>query len=715
MLEIFYLYDKGDYENMTAELSNIDWSKKIGWITDPEEAYEVFTETLSTLCDKYIPTKTVGSENKYKKSYDKDTVRAIKKKHRAWQRYMETRSGQKYIEYVRQRNKVSKLTKKAQRDYEKAIAQDVKNNPKKFWKYVKTKTKSPCNIPDLYLQEDDLDKGLATEDKDKADVLADFYSSVFTKEPSGAIPNPKPQHITSVLHKSIFTEEKIKKKLLALKTTKSPGPDKIHPRVLKEVATAIAKPLYWIFSSTMEKRKLPTIWKRANVSPIFKKGNRQLASNYRPVSLTCILCKLQESMIRDDIIAHMNANGLISNKQFGFISGRSTILQLLHVVEEWTDILDSGGTIDVCYMHFMKAFDKVPHRRLLEKVKSYGIDGDILAWIKSFLEDRKQCVVVNGKHSSWREVTSGIPQGSVLGPLLFVLYINDLPDTAISQVFLFADDTKLYRQIRNDSDHKIFQDDISKLQSWTDDWLLKFHPDKCKILGVGKKELTHQYYMTKDDHSRVALSRVQDEKDVGVTFDEDMTFRKDISTRAIKANSIMGIIRRTYTYLDPQSFKLLFKSLVRPHLEYGAPIWNPRPKRDITELEKGQRRATRQVPQLKGLSYEDRLRKLQLPTLRYRRLRGGMIETYKLLHDIYDPILPKLLDPVEKSKTRGHRLKLPKKSAKNNIKGHVFSHRIVNDWNSLPEDVVSAPSVNAFKNRLDSHWRTPLRCKVPEL
>ena len=207
----FYIYDKGDYEHMTAELSNIDWSKKIGWITDPEEAYEVFTETLSTLYEKYIPTKIVGTGNKYKKSYDKDTVRAIKKKHRAWQRYMETRSGQKYIEYVRQRNKVSKLTQKAQRDYEKAIAQDVKNNPKKFWKYVKTKTKSPCNIPHLYLQQDDLDKGLATEDKGKADVLADFYSSVFTNEPSGAIPNPKPQHITSVHHKSIFTEEKIKK------------------------------------------------------------------------------------------------------------------------------------------------------------------------------------------------------------------------------------------------------------------------------------------------------------------------------------------------------------------------------------------------------------------------------------------------------------------------------------------------------------------------
>ena len=167
----------------------------------------------------------------------------------------------------------------------------------------------------------------------------------------------------------------------------------------------------------------------------------------------------------------------------------------------------------------------------------------------------------------------------------------------------------------------------------------------------------------------------------------------------------MGIIGRTYTYLDPQSFKLLFKSLMRPHLEYGALIWNPRLKRDITELEKVQRRAAFQVPQLKCLSYENRLRKLQLPTLRYRRLRGDMIETYTLLRDIYDPIFSKLLDPVEKSKTRGHRFKLPKKSAKNNIKGHVFSHTIVNDWNSLPEDVVSAPT---FKNRLDSLEEPPM-------
>ena len=318
-------------------------------------------------------------------------------------------------------------------------------------------------------------------------MLAAFYSSVFTREPSGPIPEPKQQETSAANHTTLFSEAIIKKKLTTLNTSKSPGPDNLHSRVLKEVAQSIAKPIQQLFSLTMNKGSLPLIWKRANVSPIFKKGKKQLASNYRPVSLTCILCKVQESIIRDDLIAHMNANGLISKRQFGFLSGRSIILQLLHVVDEWTDILDAGGTIDVCYMDFMKAFDKVPHRRLIIKLHNHGIQGKLFDWIRSFLEHRQQRVVINRQYSTWSNVTSGIPQGSVLGLLLFVIYINDLPDTVLSQVFLFADDTKMYRQIQDASDRHTFQEDISKLQEWADKWLLRFHPDKCNLMTIGRE------------------------------------------------------------------------------------------------------------------------------------------------------------------------------------------------------------------------------------
>ena len=279
----------------------------------------------------------------------------------------------------------------------------------------------------------------------------------------------------------------------------------------------------------------------------------------------------------------MKNHNMFSKYQYGFVSGRSTTLQLLHVLEEWTKWLDGGGSLDVCYMDFMKAFDTVPHRRLAAKVSSYNIKGKRIRWIESFLSNRKQRVQVNGASLDWAKVDSKIPQGSVLGPLLFVIYINDLPETVCSCVKLYADDTKLYRRIRATECEDIFQADINSLQQWSDKWLLRF--------------------------------------------------------------------------------KLLFKSLVRPHLEYGAPVWDPHYKKDKGLLEGVQRRATSQIPSLKDLPYTERLSKLGLQTLRFRRLRGDMIETYKLLAGLYDADVENILELSQNRTTRGHSLKLKRKLA----------------------------------------------------
>ena len=263
--------------------------------------------------------------------------------------------------------------------------------------------------------------------------------------------------------------ESIKKKLLKLKIFKSPGPDKLHPRVLRELAEVICKPLAIIFHASIQLWVIPDDWKLANITAIYKKGHRQIAGNYRPVSLTSIVCKILESIIRDQIVDYMKTNKLFSNKQFGFIGGHSTTMQLLKVLDQWTSILDRGGSIDVVYFDFMKAFDKVPHGQLLMKLKSYGIDEEPLEWIKSFLSCRKQRVVVNGVKSDWTYVTSGVPQGSVLGPILFVIFINDLPDVVDedSILYMFADDTKLSREIMDAVDNQINQDDIDGMDSWS--------------------------------------------------------------------------------------------------------------------------------------------------------------------------------------------------------------------------------------------------------
>ena len=249
--------------------------------------------------------------------------------------------------------------------------------------------------------------------------------------------------------------------------------------MLKELTDLTALPLAFLLNTTMEKEEIPADWKNAYVSPIFKKGARNIAENYRPISLTSIPCKIMESIVKEAVLKHIVENKLLSPKQFGFISGRSTVTQLLNYLNKCVDTLVNGGVVDAIYLDFAKAFDTVPHSRLLGKLKSYGINGNILKWIETFLRNRTQIVKVNGENSFSAPVLSGIPQGSVLGPLLFVIYINDLPDSVNSDSFLFADDTKILRQITSAEDSITLQNDLKMLEEWSNKWLLRFNAEKC--------------------------------------------------------------------------------------------------------------------------------------------------------------------------------------------------------------------------------------------
>ena len=264
-----------------------------------------------------------------------------------------------------------------------------------------------------------------------------------------------------------------------LNVYKSPGPDCLQPRVLKEVRCEIAYPLKLIFECSLISSSLPIDWKSGIITPIYKKGKKCVVSNYRPVSITSIVCKVLESIVRDSLIKHFQEHTLFCNRQYGFIKGRSTVTQLLTILDKWTDALESGGQIDVIYTDLEKAFDKVPHNLLLRKLKSYNINKQILSWVKSFLIDRRQRVRVFDSFSSWGFVLSGIPQGSILGPLLFIIYINDLEAACNpnSELFLYADDTKLFKFVQNDSDAVLLQDDLNSVCNWIKKWLLSLNID----------------------------------------------------------------------------------------------------------------------------------------------------------------------------------------------------------------------------------------------
>jgi len=298
-------------------------------------------------------------------------------------------------------------------------------------------------------------------------------------------------------------------------------------------------------------------------------------------------------------------------------------------------------------------------------------------------------------------VISGIPQGSVLGPILFVIFINDMPEVVHAVIQMFADDTKLYREIRSAQDGDQLQQDLDALEKWSQDWQLKFNADKCKVMHIGEQREPHSYYMTKDDIP-VKLEITKLEKDLGVYVDPTLTFSAHCEQQVNKANRILGLIRRSYSYIDGESLLRLFTSLVRPYLEYANPVWYPIYKKDSTLLENVQRRATKLIPKLRDLSYEKRLESLKLHSLQYRRVRGDMIEIFKHTTGIYKVEANYII--LDNSITRGHDKKLKKQRASKSVRCNFLTLRATNSWNSLPQHVIAAPSLNAFKSRLDKHW-----------
>ena len=412
-----------------------------------------------------------------------------------------------------------------------------------------------------------------------------------------------------------------------------------------------------------------------------------------------------ETLVREHNVDHMKNNKLFSTKQYGFISGRSTSLQLLAVLDKWTEAIDNGNSIDVIYMEFQKAFYTVSHGRLISKLDSYAISTTLQKWISDFLIGRLQKVTVGGCDSSWYPVTSGIPQGSVLGPILFVLYINDLPDLVDSDAFLFADDTKVYRIITDTADSGVLQSDLNKLDKWSDTWLIKYNASKCKHMNIGGKSTN--MVKSKYELNGQELETVTLEKDIGLYIDEKLSFENHICEKVKKANSMFGMIRRNFQFLDEDMFIPLYKTYVRSHLDFASSVWAPYKIKHIEQLESVQRRATKQIPGYRDMPYPERLKKLKLPTLSYRRLRGDLIEVYKITNKIYDsnvhPILKYWNDMAPRTGTRGHSKKLYPQQAKLEIRKNAFALRVVKHWNQLPEEIVSAPSVNSFKNRLDRH------------
>ena len=716
-------WNKGKYALMNEELRSIYWEKLL-LNRNLDTFNDHFVEIYHEMCNKFIPPRK--NNNRQVPWMNSELKSLINEKHRLWYRYKSSRSAEHlHEEYRRFSAKVRKEIKLSVTRYESKLAAKSKRDPKVVYAYAKSMNSVKDHIRALV----DKDGLLVTNRVQVADVLNSQFQSVFVVEPPKEL-DKLPEFSSrrsECFGISDLTDwislEAIKKRLSSLCPSKSCGYDEIHPYVLKTCAAEFARPLRLIFQRSLTEGHVPSTWKLANVSPIFKKGSRVTASNYRPVSLTSVVCKVMERIVRDALMRYLESEGLIAKEQHGFVNKKSCTSNLLETLDLVTKELSEGNSVEVVYLDFLKAFDMVPHRRLLLKLKGYGLKDDLLKWLESFLSGRKQRVVLGETASDWVEVTSGVPQGSVLGPLLFVIYINDLPEKLINHSKLFADDSKIIA-ILNSLLNNVLQNDIDAVTHWTSEWLMRLNALKCKIVHFGKPQEDCIGYTIEDLSvgSRVPLEVSCCERDLGVYVSSDLKWSKHVQMIASRANRVLGMLVRTFTSRDVSLWKTLYVSLVRPHLEFASSVWNPYLKGDIKMIEKVQRRATKIPSQMRDLPYDKRLSMWGLTALDDRRVRGDLIQMFKFTngYELIDWYTGPQLAPSSQTRaasSNNQRLVRESFLAKaSNDHGHFvstrhnfFLNRVAGSWNGLNNFQIQAPSLNSFKARVDS---TPVKAAI---
>nr|VZI39815.1 unnamed protein product [Spirometra erinaceieuropaei] len=545
-----------------------------------------------------------------------------------------------------------------------------------------------------------------TENSEKAEHLGQYFASVFTRETEfrSRSANNAVETADRVLDSILFPIAVVERELKNLKEAKSSGPDNIPAKFLKELANELSKPLAHIFRSSFELGRLPSEWKTANIFPIYKGGARTNANNYRPVSLTCICCKIMEAIVKKATMEFMEQGHLISDLQHGFRQNRSCLSSLLLSTEQWTRALDEDGRVDVMYTDFKKAFDSVPHKRLIYKLSEMGIRGTLLTWITDFLTGRSQTVCIEASRSTPTPVLGGVPQGSVLGPLLFLVYINDCVDDLGCSAIMFADDVKLWRSIRSAADRYALQDSLNRLNSWSARWLLNFNVDKCVVLRLrtrrtSKEDDSFQYVL-----GGQPLSNVVEQKDLGFLMTSSLKPSSQCQRAAKSAIRVLFALRRGFVQIDKELFGKTYGAFVRSHLEYAVQAWRPWLKKDYQRLERVQTMATKMVKNLHHLPYETRLTELNLFPLNYRQLRGDLIQTYRIVRSRECALdFDEFFEMARTERLRGHLFKLQRKRAHSDVRQNAFSHRVIGAWNGRPDAVVLSESAKSFKFRLDAH------------
>ena len=690
-----FLYNKADTKKLKHDLKNMcerttsdtNSSKSV------EELWLQFRDGINETMENNIPSKM--STNKTRTPWITHSVkRRLRQKQRAYNK-AKTSGNENDWDSFRDLRKL--VQKESRASYWKYVRTTCLSSAKQFWSFIKKQKTDSSSIPALRSNGQ-----LFSENNKKAEILNQQFQSVFTDEDPLDI--PAGHRFPSIPNFSVQPEG-VLKILKGLNENKASGPDGISTKILKLAAEEVTPALTLIFNTSLSTGIVPPDWLTANISPVFKKGDKSTASNYRPVSLTSVCCKILEHMLHSNIMRHLDQMNILTDKQHGFRAKHSCETQLIQTIHDLAESLDNKTQVDMVIMDFSKAFDTVPHKRLLHKINNYGITGNAFNWISNFLTKRKQRVVINGEFSEWVHVKSGVPQGMVLGPLLFLLYINDLPDNISSSVKLFADDCVMYNTIKGQSDSLQLQSDLDTLSKWQDMWQMRLNATKCFVLRLSHARSPKQFKYTLGG---TTLAETTSHSHLGIEITGDLKWENHIHSITARANRALGFIRRNL-YSCPKELKATaYQTLVRPHLEFSSTVWDPYTQELKDQLEKVQRRSARFVcnDYRHTSSVTTMLDSLQWDTLETRRKVARLTMLLKIHHSQTAIPAGKFLQPVTRQSRHHHSKAYQLKSTTKDCYRYSFFPQTTIDWNALPSNIINIPDNTNFKEAVTNHLRS---------
>ena len=688
------LWDKADQAVIRQHIDNAMCKILDNSYETVNDIWSDFKSSITSIVEENIPSKM--SRSRYSNPWMTTKVkRLLRRRQKAFRVARRNNNAKNQARYRHLKATAQREMRKAHDDFiDQTVCGELQGNSKRFWSYLKSKRQDSQGVAPLRKTDGLLYNDVAS----KADILNQQFHSVYTREDTTNMPNKGPSPYPDMPAIQVATAG-VCKLLKGTNSHKATGPDGIHARVLHEYADQIAPALTKIFQMSLESGNIPDDWRSASIVPIFKKGDKHQASNYRPVSLTSISCKLLEHIIHSQVMDHFDRHSILSNSQHGFRSRRSCETQLAITIDTIARTLDEGGQVDIVLLDFAKAFDKIPHQRLLHKLQFYGVRNNTLRWIEDFLHCRQQQVLLDGHTSSTAEVLSGVPQGTVLGPLLFLSFINDLPDVTKSESRLFADDCLLFCPVNSAEDSKRLQQDLAALERWEKEWQMAFHPEKCVVIQVASKRRTISADYVLHNHH---LDVVDSSKYLGVTISNNLKWDRHIDNITAKANRTLGFLKRNLRGCRTSARARAYEAIVRPTLEYAASIWDPHTTRQVTQIEKVQRRSARFVTR----NYWDRqpgsvtnmVTSLGWEPLQVRRVEIRLLLLFKIKQNLVAIPADYYLIQSD-SRTRGqHIFRIP--STRRDVYRFSFFPRTIRDWNQLPSVVTSASSIEGYRAAL---------------